>query len=108
MTMDAIYLSASGYKDSNRPVQMDCPKCKGGTVWCDTSMVLTSSPPQYSLRCQGIRCGWVGSAFCHDVKFTDGPRTVEERLDAMSATVDALQAQMNDILKRLDALVEKR
>ena len=107
--MDALYLSASGYNyDSNRPVQMDCPKCKGGTVWCDTSMVLTSSPPQYSLRCQGIRCGWVGSAFCHDVKFTDGPRTVEERLDAMSATVDALQAQMNDILKRLDALVEKR
>lgn len=101
--MDAIYLSASGYTDnSNRPVAMLCPKCVGASVWCDTSMVLTSMPPQYSLRCRN--CGWAGSGFCHDVKFSDGPRTVDEHLLTLTTSVSALQAQVNEIVKRLDTL----
>ena len=46
-------------------LETTCPKC-GGVADVDTSMILTSFPPQYRCKCR--ECGHVFSEFCSTLK----------------------------------------
>lgn len=46
--------------DFKKLTDIECPNC-GTYVYKDTSIVLTSNPPQYYYEC--LNCGWKGTWF---------------------------------------------
>jgi len=50
--------------DEQVKTDIDCPKC-GKKIYFDTTVVLTSYPPQYKYWCD---CGWCDNAYVKWVK----------------------------------------
>ena len=53
---------------TNHKIHIECPKC-GGVAVIDSSIVLTSIPPQYEWFCPD--CGAHGYVYCDEVKSID-------------------------------------
>lgn len=81
-----------------------CKKCGCEKAEVDTSVVLTSYPPQYSYKCP--ECGEFGYIFCDEVtgsgwRAKTPEMVLSERIDALEKKVDSL---LDDISRLQDQL----
>ena len=115
-------LDISNYNSSK--VMATCPECGSNTVTIDTSMLLTSNPPQYSGSCSSCRKGFYFDAAEINYNMSPFPRinrdikSLEERVDEagqfiasleytnkeLKEEIYRLQDTVRDLISRLDKM----
>lgn len=81
-----------------------CKKCGFEKALVDTSVILTTYPPQYSYKCP--ECGEFGYVFCDEVsgggwRVHTPEMTLYERVEALEKKVDTLLEEINKLQDQL-------